>query len=655
MFAVLLLSFASADIIINSQPEEIYNLGDSFPIPVTITSQTDVSGVFQMILFCEGHQVEFYKNGVILKSGEEKDLEASLVMTKNMIGELSGVCKIKLIFRDDYILTNEFEISKAITLNLKEYPQETEPSQTFVIKGDAFKANSKEVNGFIEVKIVDGNTTIAEQIKTIKSGFFSANLTIPDELMAGNYLVTLNAYEKDTNDEITNTGFSSFNVYVRQVPRNLEIVVENPEVEPGTNLRVRTILHDQTGQNIATASIITLKDGKGKIIEQTEKNTDEIYEFFIEKNEAPSEWSVYALSNKLDSEITFAILEKSDVEIELLNDTVTITNVGNVFYNDSVLIKIGEQDINIDVELDLGESKKYLLKAPDGEYSVEIIADGESTIKEGISLTGKAVDVKEGKISKAFFGHPFVWIFVVLVLGFVTMIIFKKGWRKSIVGKFHKKKPAITPAVESKVAKHAKDSLINPKNKAIISLSIKGAKQNVNILCLNLKNFSELSGEGGVKETLDKIADADDKTFVYDNKENVFFIIAPSVTRTFKNEMNAVRLAQKIQKILKEHNRLFKNKIGFGISLNYGEIIAKKEKNLMEFVGVGKALSEARKIARISEGEILLSPEIKKMFGSEIKLKKHEHDGTEFYSIIEIVNKNQSKTFIEGFMKRNFG
>ena len=79
-------------------------------MPVTIKSSSDISGIFQMNLICQGHQINFYKNGVKLLAGEEKSMEASLILTKEMIGELKGDCKIKSSLKGEYVLLFQGEI-----------------------------------------------------------------------------------------------------------------------------------------------------------------------------------------------------------------------------------------------------------------------------------------------------------------------------------------------------------------------------------------------------------------------------------------------------------------------------------------------------------------------------------------------------------------
>ena len=58
----MLTSFISAEIIINTQPEEIYNLGDSVSVPIMIRAAQDLTGSLELDLLCNGQTTNFYKN-----------------------------------------------------------------------------------------------------------------------------------------------------------------------------------------------------------------------------------------------------------------------------------------------------------------------------------------------------------------------------------------------------------------------------------------------------------------------------------------------------------------------------------------------------------------------------------------------------------------
>ena len=112
-------------------------------------------------------------------------------------------------------------------------------------------------------------------------------------------------------------------------------------------------------------------------------------------NEPPSSWTVVAVSNKITSEVKVKILENEAIKVEILNSTITITNVGNVPYNKTALIKIGSESVNVDVHLDVGKSQKYTITAPDGNYNIQVTSGEERAVVEQVALTGKAIDVRK--------------------------------------------------------------------------------------------------------------------------------------------------------------------------------------------------------------------------------------------------------------------
>ncbi len=655
---LLIVPFISADLVITQQPNEVYNLGDIVNIPITVKSLTDISGILEMDFICGGRISNFYKNGVSLISGEEKKFESSLVLTGSVIGELRGTCKVKAFVGEEFILTDDFKVSDLITINPNFESLELVPDQNLVVEGNAFKENGKDVNGFIELSIIEGNSSIISQLETINNGFFSINLSLPKEMKAGAYLVELNGYEMVISGEKTNNGFVNQNILVNQVPTSLEIVFENSEIEPGTEVKIKTVLHDQTGEKINSTSYLTIRDGKGKIMEQMNTNTDKFLFFPISYNEEPSAWGVLAESNQLTTESKFIVLEKAEISTQILNQTLTITNVGNVLYNKTALVKLGNESLNIDVLLEVGKSQKYVLSAPDGQYIVEVIADGEVSSTETI-LTGNTINIKKasgavGSLVK----YPFVWIFVIAILGFATFVVFRKGYQKSFVGYITtrmKERKNNKEDSDVKFSPHSKKSLINSKSKGEVSLSIKGDRQNVSVVTLNIKNLNEIQGrKSNAEETLEKVIDVaeSEKAVVHESGGVIFFILAPAKTRTFKNERTALKIAQGMKKVLEEHNKSFKQKINFGISLNYGTIVAKQDQESFKFMSMGTLMNVAKKISSLSHGEILLGEKINERLRAEIKTTKHERGNSTVYSIKEIKNVEDNERFVRSFLER---
>ncbi len=661
MLVILLLSVVSAEIIINEQPQDVYNLGDIVSVPTTLKAVGEITGIFQMDLLCGGHQINFYKNGVSLKSGEEKNFDASIVLVKELIGELKGNCKIKAILGEDFILTREFKISDSLKITLDEEQKEFDPGEYIVIKGSAIKENNQDVNGFIDVEIIIAGNESSENMMqpgTINNGFFSLEISAPSDMKASSYLVKLSAYEKDSQGDITNNGLIDYNIVINQVPTNLELIIENSEIEPGTDLTFKTILHDQTGESIESSSTITIKDQDNLVMEQTELTNGENFEYFVKYNKVPAEWKIFAESRGLITESTFEILEKAEVSVNIINKTVTITNVGNVVYNKTILVKVDDESLNVDVNLKIDESEKYILNAPDGEYHVEVITEEGSELSEIATLTGKAISIEEAKgaISRAM-GSPILWVFIIVVLGAVAFLFFRKVRKKPFSLKAFSFKKKDTPK-KQRQPKHLRKTqpLINPSNKAELSLSIKGDKQDVSVVCVKIKNLEEIkSRKGNTEEILQglvKFAE-EHKAVTYENQNNIFFILAPIKTKTYKNEKTSVKIALGIKNILSEHNKTANQKIDFGISVNHGSIIAKKQETGIQFMSMGTLITGAKKIASVSKREVLLSEKINERLRTHLKTEKHTRNKVPVFTITQIKKDNEdSKKFIRSFLKR---
>jgi len=661
---LLLLSFAlifplvSAAVIVNTQPVSVYNLGDIATIKVTFKPVQTISGNFQMDLVCPGTQVNFYRNGINVTAGNEKVIESSLVLQKEIIGENIGTCKIKAYLDSDFALTNDFLISNLITVNSTLPKTDFVPGENIIVKGNAIKENGKASNGYMEISLLDESITLATQKGTVNNGAFSTNITVPNNIKSGNYVLKVLAYEEDLSGETTNNGFLDLGIFVKQVPTSLEIVFERPgkgidvEIEPGTNLRVKAVLHDQTGISIPSLVFLTIKNSNNKIMEQAELSTDEFLEFPIAYNEAPKEWKVVAVSNKLTSESMFKILEKESAEIKIENKTVLITNIGNIPYNKTVLVRVGSQSLNIDVYLKVDESQRWFLTAPDGEYDVSVVSNGQS-ISSSVALTGKVIDIRKasaglGSLTK----FPAVWIFILAVLGIMTFIVFKRGYQKAFIG-------YITGMQRRKSVAEDVALVSNPKGKAEMVLSIKGDKQEVSMIALKVKNMAWIKNtkEGSsATETIEKAIDIaeDHKAATYEAGDFVFFIFAPARTKTFRNEEAALKSAQKIKEMLAHHNKMFKQKVDFGISLNVGEIIAKQDHDTgaFRFMGMGNLMAASKKIASLAENDIFMSEKMNDKTRTFVKTEKHKRDGVDVYFVKEIKDHEKHEKFLRGFMKR---
>jgi len=675
LLAIMICSFASAEMIINQQPDKIYNIGDSVTIPVTIKTVTGVSAMFSMDLFCGSKQINFYKNGVKLLAGEEKVMDSSLVLTKDLLGEYVGTCKIKAILLDEYVITNEFKISNVLTLKPTIEEKEFEPGESILISGDVTKENGQDANGFIDLEIVISNSSGKNIIQkgTVNNGMYSMNITLPAGIAAGNYLVKLNAYEVDSSDLKTNKGFANYNIAIKQIPTSLELTFKEDEVKPGTSVEVKAILHDQTGEKIDSTAIITIKRGTTEIIEggsPTEKKTGEYVELPIAYNEPPSNWTVFAMSNQLTTEAHFIVIKNKEIKAEMINETLVVTNIGNVPYNGTIIVKIANSSEEKNISLAIDGKKEYKLGAEyEGVYEIEVFDEnGESKLKEEATLPKTRTSSTSGyairdtsETDKQFFARPLFWIFIILVFAAAAFILIKEIRKKKFNGgggifKKKVKHPKVNVAWENRAMPLSKDSKLETKNKATFSSSIKGSKQDVSVVNVVVKNLGEVqANKGNVEEPLQRIINIAEnkKAFVYENQNNLFFIITPSKTRTFKNEPIALEIAQDAKEILSSYNRIAKHRLDFGISIEYGSIVEKIEQGVMEFMSLGTLMSNSKKIASASQGEILLGESIRSKL-TNVRTEKQENSrGVVCYKIKDIkYHDEEHSRFIKSFLKR---
>src|SRR3989344_2533433 len=91
IFFGFLTSFVSAEIML-SDSQSVYNLGDMLSVSATVKESADTDGFFQMFLLCDGIEQEFYKQYLILTSGQEKKVDADFLFRESSLGFNHGNC-----------------------------------------------------------------------------------------------------------------------------------------------------------------------------------------------------------------------------------------------------------------------------------------------------------------------------------------------------------------------------------------------------------------------------------------------------------------------------------------------------------------------------------------------------------------------------------
>jgi hypothetical protein len=635
-------------------------MGDNINATLTINSQSAFESVVSIYLECPGSRVEVYKEFLSLSSPAQKEVVVPLV--KSLIGYQSGICRLEA-YEDNVsaAVSGNFGISNSITVDLLDWGSPMNPGQEINFTGSAIKQDGRPANGFYSARI--DNTTLSGNVK---DGVFNLELALPSDSAAGQHELDLNVSEEDSSGNIVNSGSKIYFINVNHVPTNVEVLLDNTNVTPGKSISGKIILHDQTGEDISGGdAYVAVKDSSGAIVGKIATKTGDKFSYPINSTEPPSIFTVSAYADGIINSAYVNVLENREVTSDIINNTLLLTNTGNVFYNDTLLVRIGEDNVSVPVSLGVGMSQKYIISAPDGEYNVSV-GSSHSTV----FLSGNAVDlqkVDEGNLNV----NILIWVFLIVILALGLYFMVKRNYKKKFVTK---KKILKNSTGDFVVVRHdfqkgrqAEDKvsqvppadksapLFNPGRKVEISLSISGTKQNSSVGCISFRNYPEISsGEGNVRETLSKVKEAveDSKGFVYQNGSYLFFIFAPSFTRTFKNQKEAVAVGKKIKRVLDDHNKKFRKKIEYGLSLNYGPVITKLEHNVIKFMSLGTIMISAKKIANSSDGSILISERFKENLEDGVKGSPMDLGGMKAYKLDNLVDKNSHSTFLSGFLAR---
>jgi len=651
VFGIFLVSifsgFASASINFGVQPQPVYNFGDKANVSILITPNPDFNNVVSVNLKCDSNEVQVYKEFLSVSENAKKEIVVPMI--KSLIGNLTGNCDFEVYSGDKLeVYSKSFEVTRNVKIEFLNSGVVVSPSEKVTFEASLTKENGNAFKGNYEAFIDSGNFSSNEFTGQTSNGKISFSFDLPSDFPSGTHKVSLKVFEKDSSGEILNSGEKDSFFEVLQVPKSVEIVLENKSVLPGKSLSGKVVLHDQTGKNIPNYNAyVAIKNLSGEIVQKITTETEKTFKYKVGDYESPGMFKISVLSGDLINSVQFNVLEKKEISSEILNKTLILTNTGNVFYSENVTVKIGDENVVIPLSLGVGKSEEYLISAPDGEYDV-VVGD----LKKTLSLSGNAIQVERVQRGTSTF-PVFIWVFVIIILALGAYFVFKRGYRPKIFvrrkSKSHVKKLSEIPKKTSEAVE------INPHRKVELSLSIVGTKQNATVGCVDLKNYSEISsGKGNVKETLSRIYSLVEgkKGFVYKSGSYLFFVLAPALTKTFKNQKEGVFVSQEIKKILDEHNKKFKQKIEFGISLNYGTIITKIESGVIKFMSLGALITSSKKFASHASGEVIVSDKLIENMDEKIKGKLIQIGSLNGYKFEQLVDKESHSTFLKGFVAR---
>lgn len=628
------ISLVPAEVSI-TQPESTYNKGDEFGLNVSLVRSDSINGFLEVNIECDSGVVSLYRSPIALKSGQRKNVEISTFLEEIVIGKVLGKCNVKGSYSDELVKSRDFTISTDVDVSATFLKNSYNPGENLIFDGLAVKKNGKNLNGFLEVSLPGTSFT---NLINVNEGKFSSSISLPTDLPAGEQSLVLHAYEKDLNGDIINEGTFNSNVKIAQVAKEAKIALNKESILPGEELIYTVLVYDQTNQDMKAVGEVVIVSSDGKILSSKSVSSGDASTLLIASNSTPGLWSVKGKVGEIITKKDFNIENLEKVSFEMMNSSLTVRNIGNVFYNKSIEIKIGDVSELKQINLMVGESKRYRLAAPDGNYEVKISEGIETESLGSVFLTGKTVSVQEeAKMKFLTSTVTWVWVIILILFGLAVAFYYKKIAKSDFVGK----KPDY-PLLNA--------SNIDSVNRKDID---NGRKEKVNVVSLKIKGLAEFMNEDSsageiIKRVLQETREL--KAKVVQSGENFNMIFAPIMTKDTDNSLRSVNIANLIKREFDAHNKKYAQKIEYGLGIHEGDMIVELNKGDLKFNPLSNAISYAKKMADSLDGEVYLSNQLHSATRAKVKVEKSK-DGL-YWKVNSIPDGDKHTKFIRKFMER---
>ncbi len=649
IFLAMLIPLASAEIFV-SQPKGMYNIGDSFSFNVTVIPAVNINNFFVAKVSCiqeevenlsNMKEVEIFRTPLSLKSGTQKTVEVSGRFDNFLIGDLHGTCNLNVVYGNQAASTPDFEITRNIYVNIATDKVILEPNERFNISGRAMRSNGAPVNGFVELKIPDLEIT---SFRAIEGGRFDIMLAIPENTPAKDYTVSARVYEKDDEGEITNEGAGESNIRVKQVIRKNEISISSQRIKPREELVYTALLKDQSDENVAENVKVSFYKPDGALLVSKLVKSGEANNITLEGSSTPGYWRISSTINNLQANRSFYVEEFESISFRLTNGTLSVTNTGNVPYKKSLEVLIGDTPKVQEVDIGVGETRRYVLSAPDGEYEIGVDSGNGREVVGTSFLTGNAVRIdSEGS---GLFGKSswLIWMVLIGACALIAIQQYGKISKRAYYGK--------TPSASQTATYSAPINLAGSSDKKA-GVITEGVREECSVISLKIKNHAEIEKTQGnamdaLERSLTRARDARAK--IFSDKEYKTIILAPSLTKEKDNSMKAVAVAREIENILTEHNKRFAEKIMFGIGVHNGEMIVESANGQFKVNSIGNTIPYAKKIADSASSGTGVSEHVhRRVLG---KVKSDRIEGTNYWRVFKVRDSGLHSEFINRFVER---
>ena len=358
--------------------------------------------------------------------------EESLIYSLKAESMPAGTYTIDVSVTDIYGNQGEFGDVKSFevhdTLKLTAFFDSLKPlpGQMLTLEGTIRNMRDEPVSGGNLKLILDGN----ERFVTISNGKFTQGIELEPTIKSYNHTVRL-----EMKDDNGNTAEKDLEFNIEPVPTILENKLTVTNVLPGGQVVVTPRLLDQAGDLMQAEVTVSLVNANRQPVLETGVNSNEELTIDFEQFSVPGTWTITSTSEGLTQKSDVIVDIQEAIETELIGQTITIRNTGNIRYQKEFIVDLQSADnaVSFTEKLDLypNDTKRINLydRADDGNYTVSYrdqthndveVLNPKSKIRESIAgLTGGAISD----------GAKTSFVYIALLL-FILILVFYFGSKK---------------------------------------------------------------------------------------------------------------------------------------------------------------------------------------------------------------------------------
>lgn len=626
---LMALPLVSAEILF-SQPATAYNFGDELHVTLTLHPSSGTTDFARITLLCDDEEVTLHNSLMTLGAGASQDVVLNPRLDSPLFATLQGQCSLRGSFGDDETESQTFILTREITTEVNVPASIVLPGESFSVTGTARKVNGQPLQGFAQFILEESNFSYT---RIVTNGAFSFNITLPTNIAPGQHTVRIESYEENDEGVIINEGSAESDIIVQVVLTRGEIEFDTRDATPGESFGFVIYAYDQADNELerdVRYDVYAPNAQESSMTKLGRTGTQESLE--IVPSSMPGYWRIEASVGSVTTKKLFYVNELERVTFTLENnDTLVVTNAGNVPYHKSVEISIGNYSSIKELELEVGASKRFKLKAPTSAYDVRVQDGNTSFLATGVLLTGRAIDIGEIRGSVFNLWWAGFFIIVVVALTFVTNVYVSRRRLPGIASK-----ESATPFTASKSA----SALVGRAG-----VPVGATREPATMIALRVDSESALA-RNALDNALGIAHHAGASVTSHMNQHLVAF--SPRFTKKLENDLLAVQIAKEIESALKGNAE--EGTFDFGIGVGKGEIITHPEKP-GQFTSVGTLVPAAKRLAHSSKREVLVSDELHAALRTSLKAEKVAGTNSA-WRVSSIVSRESHKSFIDGFLKR---